>query len=310
MQHITPLVLQYGLLIVFLNVLLSQGGVPLPAWPTLLIAGALSLAGGASVPAVLAAAIAGSMIADVAWYAAAARLGRRVLALLCRISLSPDSCVRRTESVFARIGTVALLFAKFVPGLGYITVAMAGTTGVSLPLFLLLDGFGAAAYFAVPVVLGRVFHSAIAAILATLAELGEYGMVIVFGALAIYLCERWIARQIFIRRLRMDRISVDELADMMERGDRPVIFDVRPTEARLRAGIIPGAVAAHVSDIADVLKEYPRDAEIIIYCACPNEASAALAALHLRRAGYRKIRPLLGGIDAWTQSGRPIEIPV
>ena len=306
MQHITYLIHQYGLLVVFLNVLLEQGGLPLPSYPMLLVVGALTLAGGAVMPALIVAIVA-AIIADLAWYAAGARLGRRVLAVLCKVSLSPDSCVRQTETVFARVGPWALLFVKFVPGLGLVTVVMSGITGVSLPLFLLLDGIGGAVYFAVPIALGRLFHNAIDAVLATLAQLGTYGTIIVLGALALYLLIRWIQRQAFIRQLRMDRISVDELAEMIDGGKSPIIFDVRPSEARLRDGIIPGALAAHASDIETELKSYPRDVEIVIYCSCPNEASAAIAARHLKRAGFKKIRPLRGGLEAWAKAGRPIE---
>jgi rhodanese-related sulfurtransferase len=142
--------------------------------------------------------------------------------------------------------------------------------------------------------------------MATLIQLGKFGIVVIAGALAAWLLIRWIERQAFIRRLRMDRISVDELAQMIDRGIHPVIFDVRPQEARLRDGMIPGAVAANPSEIEDVIKAYARDAEVIIYCACPNEATAAIAANHLKRAGYKKIRPLLGGIDAWASAGRPL----
>ena len=309
MQHITYLIGQYGLIIVFLNVMVSQGGAPIPMWPTLLVAGALSAAGGAPVGGVIAAAIAGSLVADLGWYTAAQRFGRRVLVLLCKISLSPDSCVRQTETVFGRVGPLALLFAKFVPGLGYVTTALAGITRTTLPVFVLLDAAGAAVYFSIPVVLGRVFHNAIDAVLATLIELGKYGVAVVLAALATWLAVRWIERRLFIRRLRMDRISVDELAGLIDGGQSPVIFDVRPLDSRLQDGIIPGAVAAHPTEIEAVLAQYPRDVEVVIYCACPNEATAAIAAQHLKRAGYRKIRPLLGGIDAWAQAGRPVEMP-
>jgi membrane protein DedA with SNARE-associated domain/rhodanese-related sulfurtransferase len=307
MQHIASLLAEYGLVVVFLNVLVSQGGAPLPVWPVLLIAGALSLGAGAPLPAVLIAAVAGAVIADLAWYVAGARLGRRVLAFLCKVSLSPDSCVRQTENVFGRFGPLALLFAKFVPGLGYVTVALAGVTGVFLPIFLVLDAIGAAIYFAVPIALGRVFHNAIDAVMVTLIQLGKFGILAIVGAFAVYLLVRWIERQLFIRRLRMDRITVNELADMIDGGKRPVILDVRSEQSRLQDGMIPGAVPAHPSEIEDVLKAYPRDVEVIIYCACPNEETAAMAARHLKRAGYRKIRPLLGGIDAWASAGRPIE---
>ncbi len=306
MRQIAYLLEHYGLLAVFVSVLLDQAGLPIPSYPVLLLAGALSLAGGAPVAAVIAAAILASLVADLLWYLAGARSGRRVLALLCRFTLSPDSCVRQTEGMFARVGPWTLLFAKFVPGLGYVSVALSGITGVGLPFFLLLDALGAAIYVSLPVFLGFIFHNAIAAVLATLVHLGEYGLVLVVAALALYFVLRYVERQLFIRRLRMDRISVDELARMMDEGGNPVILDVRHSDARLRDGIIPGAVGAHASDIVVMLEDYPRDAEVVIYCACPNEASAAVAALHLKRAGFRKIRPLLGGIEAWTGAGRPV----
>ena len=277
-------------------------------WPVLLAAGALSIGAGAPLPAVLVAAVAGAIIADLGWYIAGARYGRRVLAFLCKVSLSPDSCVRQTETVFGRYGPRALLFAKFIPGLGYITVALGGITGVFLPTFLVLDAIGAAIYFAIPILLGRIFHNAIDAVMTTLVQLGKYGILVIAAALAAWLVIRWIERQAFIRRLRMDRISVNELAAMIDGGRRPVIFDVRSAEARAQDGMIPGAIAAHPTEIEDVLKVYPRDVEVIIYCACPNEATAAVAANHLKRAGYKKIRPLLGGIDAWAGAGRPLEL--
>lgn len=305
MQHFASLIEQFGLLIVFLNVLLEQGGLPLPSWPLLIVAGALAFSGAGLIPPIFAAAAA-SVIADTGWYVAGARWGRKVLAILCRVSLSPDSCVRQTENVFTRIGPTALLFVKFLPGLGIVTVAMSGITGVSIPLFLLLDGIGAAAFVAVPILLGRIFHDAVDVVLMTLAQLGQYGAILLVAALALYIAVRWIKRQAFIRQLRMDRITVTELAQLIDGGKNPVIFDVRPAEIRLRDGIIPGARVAHPSDIETALHEFPRDAQIVVYCSCPNEASAALAAQHLRRAGFKTIRPLLGGIEAWEKAGYPI----
>src|SRR5579872_6409333 len=309
MHQISFWIAHYGILVVFASVLIDLLGAPLPSYPALLVAGALSLSGGSSAPAIIAAGIAGGLIADLVWYALGARLGRPVLALLCRFTLSPDSCVRQTEDVFTRMGPWSLVFAKFVPGLGYVSVAISGITGVSLPLFLLLDGIGDTLYIALPVVLGRVFHKAIDSVLATLIQMGELGAGLIAGLFVLYLAVRWVERRVFARRLRMDRISVDELIAMIDGGRSPVIFDVRPSDARLREGVIPGAIAAHVNEIEDLFERYPRDTEIVIYCACPNEASAAIAALHLKRAGFRKIRPLLGGIEAWVQAGRAIETP-
>jgi membrane protein DedA with SNARE-associated domain/rhodanese-related sulfurtransferase len=305
-EHIAQMIQQYGVAVVFLAVLLSRAGLPYPAWPVLLVAGALTAGHGALLPLLIGAAVAGDVIADVSWYGAGVRWGRRVLGLLCKFTLSPDSCVRQTETMFTRMGAGTLLFAKFVPGFSYVAVALSGITGIGLGTFVVLDGLGSAVYVAVPLVLGRIFHSAVADIIVTLARLGEYGIALVVAALVLYVAVRWIQRQIFIRQLRMDRISVGELAGMIDAGQTPVIFDVRAAEARRRDGMIPGAVAAHAAEIEAVLKQYPRDVEVVIYCACPNEATAAIAARHLRRAGYRKIRPLLGGIEAWSQAGRPL----
>src|SRR5262249_62078610 len=100
----------------------------------------------------------------------------------------------------------------------------------------------------------------------------------------------------------MDRITVAELRKLIEDGQEVVILDVRPQEIRAEEGIIPGAVSAHPADTDPTLKTYPREMEIVVYCACPNEASAATAAKHLKHAGFKRIRPLLGGIDAWVQA--------
>jgi rhodanese-related sulfurtransferase len=107
----------------------------------------------------------------------------------------------------------------------------------------------------------------------------------------------------------MDRITVAELRKLIDDGQEIVILDVRSKEIRAQDGTIPGAVPAHPTDTDPALKGYPRETEIIVYCACPNEESAATAAKHLKQAGFKKIRPLLGGIDAWVQAGHPVERP-
>lgn len=297
----------YGIAVVFLNVLLSQAGLPVPVYPALLVAGALTASDGPMMLLVLVAAIAGAIIVDITWYAISARLGPRVLGVVCKISLSPDSCVRRAEDLFIRSGAAALILAQFIPGLGRLAVAMAAITRMSLFRFLAFDAVGAVLYVALPIGLGRLFHGAVNSFLATLIKLGMTGAMLTVGALAVYLTVRWLERLTFIRQLRMDRITVEELLALIEAGGSPVIFDVRPGELRFRDGVIPGAVPAHLSDLDTVVNSYARDLEIVIYCSCPNEASAAIAALHLKRAGFKRIRPLLGGIEAWARAGLPIE---
>lgn len=306
MQHIAGLIQAYGVPAIFLLVMASRAGLPIPAWPALLLAGALTVRHAALLVPLLAAAAGGSLVADALWYAVGARWGRRVLSLLCRFTLSPDSCVRRTEGTFHRFGAATLLFAKFVPGYSYVAVALSGISKTALPAFLAFDAVGSGIYVAVPLLLGRLFRNAVTDVIATLTDLGGYGLALVAAMLAAYASVRWMQRQAFVRRLRMDRISVEELASLVAAGNAPVIFDVRANAARQSGGIIPGAVAANAEDLEDILRRYPRDVEVVIYCACPNEASAAVAALHLKRAGYRRIRPLLGGLEAWASAGHPV----
>ncbi len=306
MTQVTAFIQSYGLAAVFLSTFIEQLGLPLPSYPVLLLAGALSYSSGDPLITIVLVAAAGAVAGDLVCYAIGARFGRQALAFVCRFSLSRDTCVQTTERRFARIGPWTLLFAKFIPGLALVLIVLCGVTRVSLPLFVGLDTLGAIGYVTLPVLFGYAFHDAIDVALETLTRWGEYGVAVVAGGFALYLILRWIDRQIFIHQLKMDRISVQELARLSESSRPPLIFDVRSSEARSREGMIPGAVGADITTITELTKEYAHDAQIVIYCSCPNEASAATAARHLRRAGFTSLRPLLGGIEAWKTAGRPI----
>src|SRR5258708_7130906 len=190
------------------------------------------------VPQIILAGVSGSLIADLAWYWSGKRYGRRVLGLLCKMSFSPDFCVRQTETVFLKVGPWSLLFAKFFPGLSTISVAMAGATRMSLPTFILLNGIGAVLFVSLAVALGVIFQDAIADILRVLGEIGKYGVQSVVAVLGLYVLARWWRRQAFIRQLRVDQITVDELGRLISKGLEPLILDARPKEVRRRDGII------------------------------------------------------------------------
>ena len=308
MQQIGTLIGQYGVFVVFLPVLLGQAGLPVPVFPTLMIAAALGAGGWHGTAYVFLAGTAAGLAADLGWFAASRFYGRRLLSLLCKISFSPDSCVRQTETFYARAGALSIVLAKWVPGLGIVSIALAGMTEMSVAAFAVVDVAGQGLFVASAVLVGILFKSAIFTVIATLTNLGVLGLALVVAALAAYAGARWWQRQAFIRQLRMDRISAVELAEMIDRGLTPIIIDVRPHNVRVREGVIPGALFAHPADAQMSLAGFPRDAEIIVYCSCPNEASAAVAAQHLRRAGFKRIRPLLGGLDAWTDAGREVAI--
>jgi membrane protein DedA with SNARE-associated domain/rhodanese-related sulfurtransferase len=307
MQPVITVVEQHSLLLLFLSNLVARGGLPLPIVPILMAAGALAAQKADQIIQIILVSLSGSLLAELGLYWFGLRYGRRFVVLLCKLSFSPDFCVRQTETVFTKLGPWSLVFAKFLPGLSLISVATAGITNMSLLAFFLLNGLGGLLFVSAFVALGVVFQDAITSALTMLTELGALGILMIVAGLGLYLLLKWWRRRLFIRQLRMDRITVSELRQLIDDGQERVILDVRPQHVRVQDGIIPGAISAHPSDIDPIIGSYSRDAEIIVYCACPNEESAATAAKHLKQAGFKKIRPLLGGIEAWVQAGHPIE---
>jgi len=307
MSYLYHLIEQYGLFIVFVNVLVEQLGAPVPAYPTLVIAGAMAYRGQYSLVLLMFVAVFAALIADYCWYLAGRRYGRRIMALLCRISLSPDSCVRQTESIYARWGARSLLVAKFIPGFASIASALAGTLGTSPRRFVVYDGIGAALWAGLAVFLGSLFNAVVDDLLMVLTQLGQYGLLLVLIGFAIFVANKWWQRRRFRRSLEMARISVDELHQLLQSGQRPTIVDVRTPDSQ-SAGRIPGAVAMASKEIQTFAFDVPAAGEVIVYCACPNEASAALVAKQLMRRGYHRVRPLTGGIDAWVAAGHAVEV--
>ena len=307
MEHLIALLQQYGLGFVFANVLALQAGLPLPAYPTLIVAGTLAAMGGSPVWQVLAVGVVAALIADTGWYMAGRRFGLRILATLCKMSLSQDSCVRQTESIFQRFGPASMLFAKFVPGFASVATALGGALRLNYLKFLLFDAGGAALWVGVAVGLGYVFNGAIGEVMRQLSDLGRYGVMIVIAGFVAWVIFKWWRRFRFIKQLRMDRVSVDELREMMENQAVQALVDVRSAITQAATGRIPGARAVDMQNIAKGFEGVPVDGEVIVYCACPNEATAVKVAQRLQKLGFTRIRPLLGGIDAWIEAGLDVE---
>jgi rhodanese-related sulfurtransferase len=222
---------------------------------------------------------------------------------LCALSLSPDSCVSETERWFGRFGVRVLVVAKFVPGLGLVSTAMAGVVRASLDGFLLYDVTGNLLWAGTAVFIGVLFHDAVGDVLGTLAELGYWGIALIGVAIAAFVILRLLKRRALIRDLRSSRISVSELKELVDRGSAPVIIDALVPASRQREGMIPGAIPVETLRLESGAATVPFDAEVIVYCACPNEASAAHIAKQLIRMGCIRVRPLTGGIFAWKDAG-------
>jgi membrane protein DedA with SNARE-associated domain/rhodanese-related sulfurtransferase len=300
--HLIQLIQEYGLLIVFASVLIEQIGLPIPAYPTLLITGALLNQGNFSAATLLLTAVVAAVIADLFWYFSGRKYGNRVMAKLCRMSLSPESCVRQTESIYLRIGPSALLFCKFIPGFASVSSALAGTLGTKSITFLIFDGLGSAIWAGSAILLGSLFSSAIDELLNVLTQMGKWGGLLIILGLAAFIASKWWQRHRFIKSLRMAQISVGELERMLNDGLKPTIIDVRPLHLQ-DSGIIPGAITMSIDSVDSVVLDSSVDDEIILYCACPNEVTSAKVAMMLMKKGYKRVRPLTGGIDAWVDAG-------
>jgi membrane protein DedA with SNARE-associated domain len=267
MTALIHLLVRYGVSLVFLNVFLEQIGVPIPAVPTLIVAGALARNGQMSSTHVVVVSVIASLIADWLWFMLGRRHGYRILHTLCRISLSPDSCVRDTEARFERWGLKSLLFAKFVPGFSTVAPPLAGAARRSTLAFLVYDGIGALLWAGGSVAVGRLFHRQIARVLEHLENLGGWAVFVVVCALALFVLVKWAQRAHFLRRLRIARISIDELKAMIERNEQPVVLDVRtPSSQKRDPRRIPTAIVAHAEDIDRTVEAMSPDREVVLYC--------------------------------------------
>ena len=306
---LTYVVEHYGLAMVFGNVLVEQLGVPIPAIPTLVVAGALATSGKISALAVFAVALIACVIADVTWYLAGRYYGNRIMKILCGISLTPDSCVSETQARFERWGINTLLIAKFVPGISLMAPPLAGATRIGWLPFLLFNTTGGALWVAAGLGGGMLLGSQIESLLERLQDFGGVAVIVIGALLAAYIAFKWWERRRFYAMLRMARISVDELYRLIDAGAAPLVVDVRsPTARAIEPRHIPGAIHLPLHSFDQHVKELPRDREIILYCTCPNEASAAQVAKLLLNSGFARVRPLLGGLDAWIAAGHPVEM--
>jgi membrane protein DedA with SNARE-associated domain/rhodanese-related sulfurtransferase len=307
-HEFVSLIAQYGLLVVALNVLVDQIGLPVPAMPTLIVAGAMAAAGRLSIGPLFFWSVVACVLPDCGWYLIGKVYGIRVLKTLCRISLEPDSCVSQTQSRFERWGINSLMVAKFVPGLAIIAPPLAGAMRIGWLRFVALSTVGAAIWVGFGLAAGVLFRSQIEVLLTRLAHIGNIAGIAVGVALAAYILYKWWERLRFYRTLRMARITVTDLYELIQAGAQPSIIDVRSSTARaLEPRWIPGAIHVPLEAVGLHVNHLAKDREIVLYCTCPSEASAARVARILMRHGFKRVRPLFGGLDAWIQAGYGVE---
>lgn len=267
MHQAFEFLIHHGHAVLFVWVLVEQLGVPVPAMPLLLAAGALSGTGYLNFFACLLFAVLGAVTSDSVWFQLGRRRGIKILQLLCRISLEPDSCVRRTEGIFSKQGARSLLVAKFIPGLGLVTPPLAGVFRMRFRRFLLFDAIGSTLWAGAFLGIGYVFAGQIELVAARLASLGGWVLVVLLGALAAYIGYKFVARQRFLRELRIARITVDELKEKLDAGEQIIIVDLRHSlDFEAEPEVIPGALHIEAKELEVENNRLPRNGEVVLYC--------------------------------------------
>ena len=260
-------VVKYGSWVVFGGVLAEQIGLPFPSQAILLAAGALVGSGRLNLMVVLAAATVASLIGDVLWYWIGRVGGARVLGWLCRISLERDSCVRKTERLITTQGARSLIFAKFVPGFSLVAPPLAGVARMPFLQFFGISAVGGVIWSGAFVALGWMFSSQLEVAARWIAHFGKSAIALLAIVFAAYLTVKFIARQRFLRRIRIARISPEDLKGMLDRGDDVMIVDVRDRiDFDAEPSIIPGALHLSIEDLEARHQEIPREREIVLYC--------------------------------------------
>lgn len=299
---------RHGYSLLFAWVLAEQAGLPMPSAPILLAAGALAGTGRMYFPLVIAIVLLAVALCDTLWYALGRLRGAAVLRLICRISLEPDSCVRRTQLSFGRRGPWALVIGKFIPGLSAMVAPLAGVSRMRWRRFAFFDGLGALLWSCSYVAVGFVFSAKLERVIASLSFLGGGLLAMLLTGLGGYIVWKWQNRRRFLKKLRIGRITPEELKRRIDAGEDVIIVDLRHTlEFDAEPQTIYGAVRMDPADLEEAVEVIPRDREIVLFCSCPNEATAAQMALLLRNRGITRIRPLAEGLDGWRKRGFPMQ---
>jgi membrane protein DedA with SNARE-associated domain/rhodanese-related sulfurtransferase len=309
MKETLQFVVVHGYTMVFAWVFIEQAGLPVPSAPLLLAAGALSGVHQMNLGAVLLVAALGCIASDSMWYEIGRLRGVRVLQFLCKISLEPDSCVRRTQISFTRNGPRVLMGAKFIPGLGAMSAPLAGIIKMGWRKFLVYDAVGALAWVSTYVLTGFIFSKQLDRVAQNAAHVGGSLLIILIGGFGGYILYKYYNREKFLHKLKIARISPEELKEKLDAGEDVLVVDLRHAlDFDANPETIPGALHVDAAELEEAYEVIPRDREIVLFCACPNEVTAARLALLLRSKGITRIRPLSGGYEGWRSRGFPMSL--
>ena len=308
-MNFIDLIASYGYWIVLAVAFVDQFGTPVPAIAILLAAGAVAGQGRLSLAVTLAAACAATVAGDAVLYQVGKWRGGPLMRRLCSFSLAPDTCVRKTEMSFQRLGWKALVIAKFVPGLALFAAPVAGALRMPASSFLVFDSLGAFLYNVVVIGLGFILHNQLDLVVGWFRSLGSAAIPVVVGAILAFWAWRIFRKRQILRSLRSRRLTPQALQARLESGAPLRIVDLRTAIAyEVTRQILPGAIRLDPEELEARHADIPRDCDVVLYCTCPNESTSARVALALKKWGIERVFPLEGGIEAWVSCGFPTEV--
>jgi membrane protein DedA with SNARE-associated domain/rhodanese-related sulfurtransferase len=307
MDDVALLFHHHGVLGIVVVVFAKRMGVPVPAMPFLLLAGARGVHDGVfAVNAAIAACVA-AVTADGIWFVAGHRFGRSMLALMCKLSISPDACIHRSELAFTRRGAVTVLLAKFIPGVAGLAPPLAGALGMSAGRFTALNLAGTMLWVGGGVAAGWLLHRQVTQIVTAVHRLGSLALPLFVVATGAYIAWLITRRALMTRAaMRTPRIDPRQVAGKIARGERLALVDVRGPKSTVRQRI-PGAIHAFLDhDLNEQLVGVGQGVQLVVYCDCPSDVSAARVAAMLRKRGL-PAQVLAGGFASWLAAGLPVE---
>ena len=315
MNEMVHFLARHGYWLVFVSLLGGQAGLPVPGNLIVLAAGALAASGNLSFAAIVVLSALALALADLAWFEAGRRWGKKILHFACGMSKDPSGCVHKAEESFGRHGVRLFLGSKFVFGIDAVAVPLAGASNTARTRFLFFDALGAVFWSGAYATLGFVFRKQLDLVAAYASRMGMLAVMLVVilaaAALGFYIVRKVIRGLRFMREFRLARITPEQLQEKLDAGDDILIIDVRRTRRSAQSlHGIPGALRIDPHyierDIAAMVPVDRPDRHIVIYCACPSEFTSARIALALRRRGFLQVWPLAGGLDAWRNLGFPL----
>lgn len=294
--------------ILLVSVFAEQLCLPVPAVLFLLAGGAMAGSGQLSFTGILLVSVLGSLVADLFWFEAGRKCGKRVLRLLCALASDPSRCIRESKTVFAKRGLPLLLVAKFVPGLDGICPPMAGIVGASRATFILFDTAGAALWSAAYVTGGYIFAKELDRVLQYISVAAN-ALILVLGVPLLIMFVLKVAQLLrMVYLLRPLQITPEILKAKLDAEEILGIVDLlRFEEDPEGIAVIPGAVRLDPRELRRNKRVVvPDNLDLVLYCSSRNSYVSARVAVAMRKHGVRRVMVLSGGLTAWKALGFPL----